>query len=75
MNIQPDVLMPSSGGKRLVSTNLGGIFPEGLTIGWSNKLSPNTDGLLLRGKVSLNKRLLSLQEVAVLIPLEPALQL
>lgn len=75
LNIQPDVLMPSSGGKRLVSTNLGGVFPKGLTIGWSDKLTPNTDGLLLRGKVSLDKRLLSLQEVAVLIPLEPALQL
>ena len=75
LNIQPDVLMPSSGGKRLVSTNLGGVFPEGLTIGWSNKLTPNMDGLLLRGRVSLDKRLLNLREVAVLIPLEPALQL
>ncbi len=75
LNIQPDILISSSGGKRLVSSNLGGVFPEGLTIGWSNKLTPNMDGLLLRGRVSLDKRLLNLQEVAVLIPLEPALQL
>jgi rod shape-determining protein MreC len=55
---------------RLTSSKLGGIFPDGLTIGWVYNLEPSSDGLFQAGKVMLDPRLQSLREVAVLIPIE-----
>ena len=57
--------------KRLTSSKLGGVFPDGLTIGWVYKLDPSPDGLFQSGKVMLDPRLQGVREVAVLIPLEP----
>lgn len=56
--------------RRLVSSRLGGAFPQGLTIGTVAHLEPGTDGLFQQGVVALSPMLLQLQEVAVLIPLE-----
>ena len=56
---------------RLVSTRLGGTFPPGLMIGSVSWLEPGSTGIFQAGTVRLDKRLLSLQEVSVLIPLNP----
>ena len=70
VNVQPDIIISTGAPRRLVSSRLGGVVPDGLTIGWADRLTPNPDGLLKRGKVILNKRLLGLKEVAVLLPIE-----
>lgn len=56
---------------RLTSSRLGGVFPDGLTLGWVYSLDPSPDGLFQSGRVRLDARLQSLREVAVLVPLEP----
>ncbi len=56
---------------RLTSSRLGGIFPDGLTLGWVYNLENAPDGLFQRGKVMLDPRLQSVREVAVLIPIKP----
>lgn len=75
--IPPDIRIssPQEGLTRIVSSSLGGTFPEGLTIGYIKQLEPGTDGIFQRGSVNLDPRLLSLTEVAVLIPLEPESEL
>jgi rod shape-determining protein MreC len=57
--------------KRLITSHLGGVFPEGLTIGIIASLSPRPDGLFQEGTIALSPELMSLSEVAVLIPIEP----
>lgn len=52
----------------LVSSRLGGVFPDGLTIGRLQKLAPTPDGLFLSAEVLLDPRLGELREVAVLVP-------
>jgi rod shape-determining protein MreC len=56
---------------KLVSTRLGGTFPPGLMIGRVTWLEPGSTGIFQAGDVELDSRLLSLHEVAVLIPLYP----
>lgn len=56
---------------RLVSTHLGGTFPPGLAIGQVPWLEPGVTGIFQTGQVVLDPDLLSLHEVAVLIPLNP----
>ncbi|MGE9290555.1 MAG: rod shape-determining protein MreC [Puniceicoccales bacterium] len=55
----------------LVSSRLGGVFPDGLQIGEVRFLETDSSGLFQSGVVHLNEALLSLNEVAVLIPAEP----
>lgn len=55
---------------RLTSSRLGGVFPDGLTLGYVYRLNPTPDGLFQRGSVRLDPRLLELREVAVLVPVE-----
>ncbi len=68
MNVPPDVVLSASAPRRLASSRLGGVFPDGLTIGWVKRLE-SPDGLLQSGRPLLNKELLSLKEVAVLVPI------
>lgn len=56
---------------KLVSTRLGGRFPPGSLIGQVTWLEPGSTGIFQAGEVELDPRLLSLHEVAVLIPLYP----
>lgn len=56
---------------QLVSSHLGGIFPPGLMIGKVAWLEPGGTGIFQTGEVALDADLLSLHEVAVLIPLNP----
>lgn len=68
-DVQPDLVVSRESPSRLVSSRLGGVFPDGLTIGYVDRLTRNTDGLFQRGNVKLNRDLLSIEEVAVLIPI------
>ncbi len=68
LNIPPDVRLASGGALRLVSSPLGGIFPQGLTIGEVISLEPGPDGYFQRGTVRLNPDLSSLNEVAIVVP-------
>lgn len=56
--------------KRLVTSGLG-VFPPGLIIGEITMLEPSPDGLFKSGEVQLDRRLGTLTEVTVLIPLNP----
>lgn len=69
LNVAPDITASRSNPAILVSTHLGGVFPEGITIGEVADLSPGPDGYFQRGRVRLNPRLTELSEVTVLIPL------
>ena len=69
-HVQSDITASPQNPRRLVSSRLGGIFPDGLTIGWVEQLSTSSDSLFKSGQVKLDKRLLSLREVAVLVPIE-----
>lgn len=68
LNVPPDLRLPSGGTVRLVSSRLGGIFPQGLTIGEIISLEPGHDGYFQRGIVRLNPDLARLNEVAIVIP-------
>lgn len=69
--VPADVLATLKNPQRLTSSRLGGVFPDGLTLGWVYSLEPSPDGLFQSGKVMLDPRLQNVREVAVLIPLEP----
>ncbi|MBC2601439.1 rod shape-determining protein MreC [Puniceicoccus vermicola] len=56
----------------LVSSRLGGVFPDGLRIGEVRFLETDSSGLFQRGIVQLSEDLLNLNEVSVLIPAGPA---
>ncbi len=55
---------------RLVSSSLGGTFPDGLTIGYISKFEQASNGFFLEAPVNLSDHMLRLEEVAVLIPLK-----
>ena len=64
-----DLVANSKDSLQLVSTRLGGTFPPGLSIGSVAWLEPGSTGIFQTGEVALDPRLLSLHEVAVLVPL------
>lgn len=68
-NIPMDIKIRKDEGKKLVSSKLGGVFPDGLTIGYLTGLSARADGLFQQGMVRLSEDLHNVQEVAVLVPL------
>ena len=66
-----DVVASLKNPLRLTSSRLGGVFPDGLTLGWVYRLDPSPDGLFQSGVVRLDPRLQTIREVAVMIPLRP----
>lgn len=66
-----DLIANTQAPLKLVSTQLGGTFPPGLMLGTVSWLEPGSTGIFQAGSVLLDKRLLSLNEVAILIPLNP----
>jgi len=52
----------------LVSSRLGGVFPDGLPLGTVERLQTGPSGLFQTGPVLLDPGLLTLEEVAVLVP-------
>lgn len=71
LNVPPTITVSPTEPRKLVSSELGGIFPAGLAIGSITALEPGSDGYFQRGTVRLNPQLASLREVAVVIPYEP----
>lgn len=67
-NAPQDLTTDSAQPLQLVTTGLGGTFPEGITIGRVPWLEPDNTGMFQAGEVQLDKRLLGIKEVAVLIP-------
>ncbi|MDQ5979837.1 MAG: rod shape-determining protein MreC [Verrucomicrobiota bacterium] len=65
-----DIAATASAPKRLVTSGMG-VFPPGLTIGEITSLELSPDGLFRNGEVRLDRRLGTLTEVTVLIPLNP----
>lgn len=70
LNIPPDIRVSPAEPRRLVSSRLGGVFPDGLTIGQVTELEPGSDGYFQKGTVQLSADLGALMEVAVAIPIE-----
>lgn len=64
-----DVFANPATPKRLVTSGHGGVFPPGLNLGLITKLEKGGDGLFQTGEVQLDPRLISVNEVAVLVPL------
>lgn len=64
-----DIFASATDPKRLVTSDLGGVFPPGLTLGQVVKLEPSTDGLFKTGEIELDPLLSELIEVTVLVPL------
>lgn len=70
-----DVFANTASPKKLVTSGYGGIFPPGLNLGQIVKLEKGGDGLFQAGEVALDPRLISVSEVAVLVPLDRSTQL
>lgn len=68
-NIPTDIQASKEKPLQLVSSKLGGTFPDGLMIGTITEVFPGSDGIFNRGKVALDPNLHSIQEVAILLPL------
>lgn len=66
-----DLFASSHETRRLLTSGLGGVFPPGLVIGRVVSLDPSIDGLFKSGRVALDPRLHHINEVTVLVPLEP----
>lgn len=54
----------------LITSGMGGVFPPGLKIGVMSNLRPGSSGLFQDATIKLDPRLMSLNEVAVLVPIE-----
>jgi len=67
-NIPADILATNSRQIKLVTSRLGGAFPDGIVIGTIKKLEREPDGLFQRGDVLLDPELTGVEEVAVMIP-------
>lgn len=67
-----DVFATPAAPRRLITSGLGGVYPPGLALGEVFQLEPSTDGLFKSGRVRLDPRLGRLNEVTVLVPLDPA---
>ncbi len=68
-DVAPDVALTPGTPRRVVTSRLSAVFPEGLTVGWIDGLEIAHDGLFQRGNIRLDARLLALDEVTVLVPL------
>ncbi|WP_309387834.1 rod shape-determining protein MreC [Cerasicoccus frondis] len=68
LNVPPTITVTPAEPRKLVSSELGGIFPAGLTIGEITALEPGSDGYFQKGSVRLSPQLSALREVAVVIP-------
>lgn len=68
-NIPADIVVDPARPLRLVTSRLGGAFPDGLTIGYMRVMERESDGLFQRSEVLLPPVLTGISEVAVLVPI------
>jgi rod shape-determining protein MreC len=61
-DVAPDFTLPASGSVRVVTSSLGGEFPQGFTLGWASHFTPGSNGLFQAGVVSLDPRLSAVRE-------------
>lgn len=69
INVPSDIFINEEQPVRLVSSELGGVFPAGLTIGQISRISLGPDGIFKTGAVQISKQLLSVEEVTILMRL------
>ena len=69
-NVPTDIQINKGHPRRLITSGLGGVFPEGITIGWVQTLEASSDGLFQSGEVILSDELNTIREVAILRKLE-----
>ena len=69
-DVYADMTATSANPRKLVTSELAGVFPEGLPIGTVSNLSLNYDGIFKSGRVKLSADLSALKEVMVLVPIE-----
>lgn len=67
-NIPIDITAHPNHPNILISSRLGGNFPDGLVIGKLSRVEPAVSGLFNQGTIELDPQLYNLQEVTVLIP-------
>ncbi|MCC5788241.1 MAG: rod shape-determining protein MreC [Opitutales bacterium] len=72
--IPADYQLPEGTEPLVVTTGLGGVFPEGLVIGRLTSLEESEETLFQAGRVRLDQRLHQIREVAVMIALEESTQ-
>jgi len=65
----PADISASAAPRRLVTSHLGGAFPDGLTIGVLDHMEREPDGLFQRSVVKLPPGLVGVEEVIVLVPI------
>ena len=70
VDVYADMSAAPSKPRRLVTSALAGVFPEGMPIGTVSNLSLNYDGIFKTGRVKLGTNLSALNEVLVLVPIE-----
>lgn len=68
-NVPTDIKASEEEPLRLVSSKLGGVFPDGIIIGTVKELRPGGDGIFNCGRVCLDPSLHEIREVAILLPL------
>ena len=66
MDIPQDVSIPKDGFLEIVSSSLGGTFPQNLSIGKVFELEPSVDGLFQSAQVLLSSDLNIIKEVTIL---------
>lgn len=68
--VPADIHLSEGDALHLVSSRLGGVFPDGLYLGTIQTLKIDEDGIFQEGRVRLSPELNKIREVAVLILLE-----
>ena len=67
-NVPADIIASGMKPVNLVTSRLGGAFPDGILIGTIKVLEREPDGLFQRGDVALGSDLTGVEEVAVIVP-------
>jgi len=71
-DVPPDIKANTDKPLHVISSRLGGIFPQGLYIGEAISLEADNNGLFSRGLIRLSPNIRNILEVAILIPIIPA---
>lgn len=69
-DVYADMTVSATKPRKLVTSAIAGVFPEGLPIGTVSSLNLNYDGIFKTGRVDLSTDLSALNEVLVLVPIE-----